>query len=311
VSVLRGRALAVYCFLCAIWGSTWLVIKIGLQYLPPLFFAGIRMGLACLLLAPFAFRRGVPRPSRREAGFIALAGFLQIGVAYALIFVAQQWIESGLSALLFATFPLWVGLLAHFFLPSEPLTARTIGAAALGLVGVAFIEGPTVLHAVGSEPGGVLRGGALVFASAIVAAVANIVNKKYLNRVEPSRNVWGETLVGAAFLLAIAAILERGAPARWTPQAFAALAYLTVFGTALTFVGLFWLIKRVPVSIIGTIPLVDTFIAVVLGAIVLGEKLPARTLAGGALILTGVFLTARGTTRKMRQGSDKSGTIYT
>src|SRR6266540_3448519 len=99
VSALHGRVLAVYCFLCAIWGSTWLVIKIGLQYLPPLSFAGL----------------------------------LQIGVAYALIFVAQQWIESGLSALLFATFPLWVGLLAHFFIENEPLTARTLAAAALGL----------------------------------------------------------------------------------------------------------------------------------------------------------------------------------
>jgi drug/metabolite transporter (DMT)-like permease len=287
MSPLRGRVLAVYCFLCAIWGSTWLVIKIGLQYLPPLRFAGFRMALACLLLAPFAFRRGVRRPSARQTAFIALAGFLQIGVAYALIFVAQQWIESGLSALLFATFPLWVGLFAHFSLPNEPLTVRTLAAAALGLAGVALIEGPTVLRAFGAEPGGLIRGGALVFGSAIVAAVANII-------VEPVRNVWAQTLVGSAFLLAMAALLERGAPARWTPQAFGALAYLTVFGTALTFVGLFWLIKRVPVSIIGTIPLVDTLIAVVLGAIVLGEKLPARTLAGGALILTGVFLTARG-----------------
>ena len=301
MSLLRGRVLAVYCFLCAIWGSTWLVIKIGLQYLPPLSFAGLRMALACLLLAPFAFRRSA-RPTGRETGFVALAGFLQIGVAYALIFVAQQWIESGLSALLFATFPLWVGLLAHFFLENEPLTARTLAAAALGLAGVALIEGPTVLRAFEAEPSGLVRGGALVVASAVVAAVANIINKKQLDRVEPVRNVWGETLVGSAFLLAMAALLERGAPARWTPQALGALAYLTVFGTALTFVGLFWLIKRVPVSIIGTIPLVDTLIAVVLGAIVLGEKLPARTLAGGALILTGVFLTARGTRTEAAAG---------
>jgi drug/metabolite transporter (DMT)-like permease len=303
MSPLRGRVLAVYCFLCAIWGSTWLVIKIGLQYLPPLRFAGVRMALACLLLAPFAFRRGVRRPTRRETAFVALAGFFQIGVAYALIFVAQQWIESGLSALLFATFPLWVGLFAHFSLPNEPLTVRTLAAAALGLAGVALIEAPTVLRAFGAEPGGLIRGGALVFGSAIVAAVANIIVKKHLGRVEPVRNVWAQTLVGSAFLLAMAALLERGARARWTPQAVAALTYLTVFGTALTFVGLFWLIKRVPVSIVGTIPLVDTLIAVVLGAIVLGEKLPARTLAGGALILTGVFLTARGSRTEAAAGA--------
>ena len=291
---LSGRRLGVYLFLCAVWGSTWLVIKIGLQYLPPLRFAGFRMAAACLLLAPFAFRRGTIRPNSRELGFIALAGFLQIGVSYAFVFVAEQWIESGLTALLFGTFPIWVGLFAHFMLPNEPLTRRTVGAALLGLAGVALIQGPAVLRAFQSEPGALLRGGGLVFGSAIVAAFSNIIIKKHLGRVDPTRNVWGETLVGSALLLVLAAAFERGAPARWTPAAWGALAYLTVFGTALTFVGLFWLIKRVPVSIIGTIPLVDTLIAVVLGAIVLGEKLPLRTLVGGALILVGVFFATRG-----------------
>lgn len=293
-SALRGRTLAVYCFLCAIWGSTWLVIKIGLQYLPPLRFAGFRMAAACLLLAPFAFRRAAARPGPRELKFIAIAGFLQIGVSYALVFVAEQWIESGLTALLFGTFPIWVGILAHFMLENEPLTRRTIGAAALGLAGVALIQGPTVLRAFQSDPGALLRGGGLVVGSAIVSALSNILIKKHLGRVDPTLNVWGETLMGSALLLALAAAFERGAPARWTPAAWGSLAYLTVFGTALTFVGLFWLIKRVPVSIIGTIPLVDTLIAVLLGALVLGEKLPLRTLVGGALILVGVYFATRG-----------------
>ena len=293
-SALRGRTLAVYCFLVAIWGSTWLVIKIGLQYLPPLRFAGFRMGAACLLLAPFAFRRKAARPGPREVKFIAIAGFLQIGVSYALVFVAEQWIGSGLTALLFGTFPIWVGILAHFMLPNKPLTPRTIGAAALGLSGVALIQGPTVVRAFQSDPGALLRGGGLVFGSAIVSAFSNIIIKKHLGRVDPTLNVWGETLVGSALLLALAAAFERGAPARWTAAAWGSLAYLTVFGTALTFVGLFWLIKRVPVSIIGTIPLVDTLIAVLLGALVLGEKLPLRTLVGGALILVGVYFATRG-----------------
>jgi drug/metabolite transporter (DMT)-like permease len=303
VFVLRGRVLAVYVLLCAIWGSTWMVIKIGLQYLPPLRFAGFRMAFACLLLAPFAFRRGVRRPTARETAFVALAGLLQIGVAYAFVFVAQQWIESGLSAILFATFPLFVGLLAHFFLPNEPLTARTLVAAGLGIAGVALIQGPAVIRALQTESSGLLHGGALVVGSAIVAAASNILIKRELGRVDPSRNVWAETLVGAAFLLALAAVLERSVPGRWTAAAVGSIAYLAVFGTALGFVGLFWLIKRVPVSIIGTIPLVDTLIAVVLGAIVLGEKLPARTLAGGALILTGVFLTARGSRSEAAAGA--------
>ena len=67
---------------------------------------------------------------------------------------------------------------------------------------------------------------------------------------------------------------------------------LAVFGTALTFAGLFWLIPRVPVAVIGTIPLVDTFLAVLLGSLVLGERLSARVFAGGFLILVGVVLAA-------------------
>jgi len=292
-SVLRGRRLAVYFFLCAVWGSTWLVIKIGLVDLPPLRFAGFRMALACLLLAPVALASRW-RPTRAEVLFGALCGFLQIGLSYAFLFTATQWIESGLAAILFASFPICVGLFAHFLLPEEPLTPRAVAAAALGLAGVAAIEAPAIAGLFSSPAGRLVAGGSLVVAAAIVSAYANVLNKKSLSRVPPVVNVWGQTLVGSAFLLLSALAFERGAPARWTPSALASLAYLAVFGTALTFAGLFWLIPRVPVAVIGTIPLVDTLIAVSLGTLVLHERLSARILAGGILILAGVVLSASG-----------------
>lgn len=291
---LRGRALVVYLFLCAIWGSTWLAIKIGLEYFPPLRFAGWRIALACLVLVPFAFRRRNTRPNVKELRYMVLAGFLQIGLFYALTFTALQWIESGLSALLFATFPICAGVFAHYLLPNEPLTARTLAAAGLGLVGVALIEGPAIVRALQADVGALVRGGGLVFAAAVVAAWASVLVKKHLGRVDPILNVWAETLVGAAFLLPLAALVERGRPSQWTPEAIGSLVYLAVLGTSVTFVGLFWLIKRVPISVVSTIPFVDTVIAVALGAIVLHERLPARSLAGGGLILVGVFLATRG-----------------
>ncbi len=290
MTALRGRALAVYLFLCAVWGSTWLVIKIGLRDLPPLRFAGFRMAAACLLLVPFAFSRGRRHPSPREAALVAWSGLLQIGLSYAFVFLASQWIESGLAALLFCSFPIWVGLFGHFLLPNEPLTPRTLAAAALGLAGVAVIEAPAVKHAFAADFGPLLAGGLLVLGSAIVSGYANVLNKRSLTGVPPPLNVWGQTLVGSTFLLLLAAILERGTPARWTFGAVASLAYLALFGTVLTFVGLFWLIPRVPVSVLGTIPLVDTLLAVALGSIVLGEKLSLRILFGGLLILAGVLL---------------------
>jgi drug/metabolite transporter (DMT)-like permease len=293
-SPLRGKALVVYVGLCIVWGSTWMGNKIGLEFLPPLRFAGMRMSLACLVLLPFALLGGKRWPTARELRFIALAGFLQIGLFYGLIFTAQQWIESGLAAMLFATFPICAGVFAHFLLPNEPLTRWTTAGAGLGLAGVALIEGDAIVRALRSDFGAIAAGGALVFAAAVVSGYASVLVKKHLGRVDPILNVWQETLVGAAFLLPLAALLEQGRPSRWTPSAIGALVYLAIFGTALTFVGLFWLIKRVPISVVSTIPLVDTVIAVLLGAIFLGERLPARTLAGGALILTGVFLASRG-----------------
>ena len=285
-----GRILAVYGFCCLVWGSTWLFIKIGLRDLPPFTFAAFRMGIACALMAPLALAQKGPPTPREERRWIALCGFLQIGVAYALIFAASQWIPSSLAALLFASFPIWVVLFGHGMLPHEPLTARTLGAAALGLAGVGIIEGPEAVEALRGAPGPLAAGGVCVLASAIVSAIANVLNKKHFARVSPYRNVWAQTLVGAAFLAALALAFDRGAP-RWTASALLSLAYLAVFGTALAFAGLFWLIPRVPVAVVGTIPLTDTAIAVVLGAALLHEKLPGRVFAGGGLILAGVIAT--------------------
>ncbi len=293
MSVLSGRKLAMYVGLCAVWGSTWLAIKIGLRDLPPLLFAGVRMALACLLLTPFAFAGGGKRPSPEERGWIAWGGFLQIGVSYACIFLAEQRIDTGLAALLFATFPIFVGVFAHFLLPDEPLTRRTVLSALVGLSGVAVIEGPVLASSFATtETRSLLIGGSLILLSALVAAYSNVINKKHLGAVSAFRNVWGQTLVGSSVLLFGAAALERGAPARWTASAVWSSVYLAVIGTALPFVGLFWLIRRVPVSVVGTIPVVDTVIAIALGSLVLREALSPRVLAGGALILVGVLLAA-------------------
>jgi len=291
VRVLSGRVLAVYSFCCVVWGSTWLVIKIGLEDLPPFHFAAIRMALACLLMAPFAFRPGVRRPSRAENLLIGVCGMLQIGVAYALVFAAEERIDSGLAAILFCTFPIWVGLLGHFLLPDEPLTARTIAAAFLGLAGVATIEAPAILGAFETGPGPLLFGGLCVLGSSVAAAVANVLNKKWFAGVSPERNVWGQTLSGTALLALLALQFEKGARLAWTERAILSVSYLALVGTSMAFAGLFWLIPRVPVSVIGTIPLVDTVIAAALGAAVLGERLPVRVVIGTLGILGGVALT--------------------
>jgi drug/metabolite transporter (DMT)-like permease len=297
MSVLAGRTLVTYIGLCAVWGSTWLVIKIGLRDLPPLWFGAIRMVLACALIAPFAFARGAREGARGKGRQIAFSGFLQIGVNYACVFVAEQWIESGLAAMLFATFPLFAGLFAHAMLPNEPLTRRALASAGLGILGVAIIEWKSIGSLLSGGAGMRVAGSALALLASLTAAYANVYNKKNLQGVPAAWNVWLQTLSGSGLLLALATAFERGATLRWTPTSVSALLYLSIFGTVLPFAGLFWLIHRVPVSVIGTIPIVDTVIAVVLGNLILRESFSPRVLIGAALILVAVLLAS---TRKVR-----------
>jgi drug/metabolite transporter (DMT)-like permease len=140
----RRRDLGIFWFLSALWSGNWLWIKIGLAGLPPFRFAGLRLALACVLLAPFVLKRPRLTVSPGEARWIALVGFLQIGVSYACVFTAEQWIDSGLTALIFASFAIWVPLFGHFLLADEPLTGRILLAILAGLAGVAVIEGPAL-----------------------------------------------------------------------------------------------------------------------------------------------------------------------
>jgi drug/metabolite transporter (DMT)-like permease len=288
---MRGKTLLLYCLCCAIWGSTWLVIKIGLADFPPLRFAGFRMGIACVLLTGFAVG-GATRLRSGEVRAIAVAGLLQIGVSYALVFAAEATIDSGMTAVLFASFPIWISIFAHAVLPDEPLRPAAAIAAVVGMAGVALLELPAVEGAVA---GGRFPAAALFpLGASIASAFANVWMKKRLARVPPRVNLWGQTLVGSIFLFALSAVLEGRARVHWTPRAFGSLAYLSVLGTVVAFLALFWLIPRVPMATIGAIPLVDTLIAVALGAIVLGERVGWRFFAGGAMILTGAAVATWG-----------------
>jgi drug/metabolite transporter (DMT)-like permease len=289
---MRPAVLLVYVGISILWGSTWSVIRVGLDDLPPLLFAGTRMAIAAVLLAPFAWRagafRGVPPAA---AGRIAWVGLLQIAIPYGLMFVAQQWVPSALSAILFATFPVWIALLSRAMLPGETLGPAKILSAALGIGGIAILEAPH-LASVDTSPLLALGSGLIVLAS-IVVALANVLVRRHLLAVSPLAMTAGQTAVGAVVLLAGAALVERGAAVRFTPASVAALLYLAVFATAVTYVGLYWLVQRVPMAAIGAIPLLDTTVAVLLGALLLGEDVGWHLAAGGALVLAAAAIAGR------------------
>ncbi len=285
---MKARVRAAYLCCCLLWGSSWLFIKVGLRDLPPLLFAGTRMLLAAAVLLPFAAASGLRAHGRRAVGRMAVIGLFQIGIPYGLLFAGQQWIPSALAAVLFATFPVWLALIARLLLPDHPLTGRRVVAAVLGIAGIVVLELPGLRGQALSPLAA--AGGALVLGASIVVAFANVLVRKELGPYPPIVTAFVQVFAGALLLLSLSLALERGRPASFTPTALFAIAWLAVLGTAVTYLFLFWLIPRVSMPAIGAIPLLDTMVAVTLGAVLLHEPLGWPLLAGGALVLSGAAL---------------------
>src|SRR5262245_27185571 len=134
------KARLVWLILCGIWGSTWLFIKVGLEDLPPLTFAGIRFVIACTILLAVIRIRDIRLPrAPGEWRLLALTGVLSFAVNYGLIFWGEQYISSGLAALLQATIPAFGLVIAHFYLPGERMTWAKIAGVVLGVCGVGIV----------------------------------------------------------------------------------------------------------------------------------------------------------------------------
>src|SRR5215217_1487342 len=134
------KARLVWLILCCIWGSTWLFIKLGLADLPPLTFAGIRFVIACtILFAIISIKRLQLPKSRSDWILLAVTGVLSFSLNYGLLFWGEQFISSGLAALLQATIPAFGLVFAHFHLAGERLSWARMGGVVLGVFGVGVV----------------------------------------------------------------------------------------------------------------------------------------------------------------------------
>ena len=294
----------VWLILCLLWGTTWIFIKIGLNDLPPITFAASRFILAVAILVPVIWLRNLPWPrTASEWRLIAITGFLQFSLNYSAVFWAQQHITSGLAAVLQATITVFGLLLAWIFLPFERITGLKIFAVLLGLAGVAviFIEQLRV------ESFMAFMGCVVIVGGAYCAAQASILIKSRGSNLHPASLVCAQMICGLPAIVVYALVAE-GNPAsfNWTWIAVGCVLYLTLFGTIAAFWLYYWLLSRIESTKAMMISLVTPLIAVVIGALTLGERLPPQTLFGGLLIIASIGLIVIKKTGVVRVASDQS-----
>jgi drug/metabolite transporter (DMT)-like permease len=271
--------------LAVIWSSTWVAIKIGLEDCPPLLGAGVRFTVAGLLLLAFAAAQGRSlRTDRLLAGVLALFPF---ALTYGLIYWAEQYVPSGLTAVLFGVLPLYIALLGAALLPDAPLRVPIVVGVLIAIGGLAL----AVLESVelGTAEKAAL-GAVAVAVSPIGAAVGNIGQKLRAAELDAVvLNGWG-MLGGGLLLLAASVLGEDWGEFVWSAESVGSIAYLVLFGSAVTFVTLTVLLRHISAMAMGFLAMILPFGALIFGALLYDESITARAVGGAALVATGLLI---------------------
>ncbi|HET9949922.1 MAG TPA: EamA family transporter [Longimicrobiales bacterium] len=285
-----GSLVAAFAAVYVIWGSTYLAIRWAIETTPPLLMAAARFLLAGGMVYAWVRARGARRPTGAEWRAAAIAGGLMLGGGNGGVVVAEQWVPSGMAALLVASVPLWlVGLDALFGSRRRPSRRAQLGLLG-GFAGVALLGGAPGTGAGGPEE---LLGALIVLAGCASWAAGSLYVQRAPKPSEPLTWVAMQMITGGA-VLAVASLalgepaaLELGAVSVRSALAFA---YLVVFGSLVAYSAYVWLLHATTPARVGTYAYVNPVIALLLGWGLAGEPLGGRSLLAAAVIVGSVVL---------------------
>jgi drug/metabolite transporter (DMT)-like permease len=283
--VSRPVVWSLYAMNVVIWSSTWVAIKIGLEDVPPLLGAGIRFALAGAALLVVA--RLLGRRLGTDAFLAGLLALLPFAGAYGLIYWGEQYVPSGLAAVLFGVMPLYSATIASIALADEPLKPRLVAGIAVAIGGLAIAFGESL--ALGDAEWALLAATACAIAP-LAAAIGNVAIKRRGHALDPIvLNGWA-MLGGGALLLAASAPSEDWASATWTAQAIGSIGYLAIIGSAVPFVTLTILLRNLPAVTVSYITLLLPFGALAFGAALYDEHVTLAAIGGALLVASGLLI---------------------
>ena len=290
----NAKAIFAWINVCVIWGTTYLVIRIGVGHMPPMIFAGIRWVIAGLAFMTVLKWRGTSLPKANEMVHLAVVGLALIGFGNGLVVFAEQWIPSGLAALLITTVPFFmVGM--ESLLPKGPkLNATILTGLIMGLAGVCLIFGKDIKYL--ADPDN--RIGVLALLGAVIFWSIGSLYSKYVKvDVHPLMGASVQMLMAGIVLSAIGISIGELPRLRFEINGLLSLAYLVVVGSFIGYTSYIYAIAKLPLSLISTYAYINPVIALFLGWIVLDEKLDFQTAIAAAVIIAGVFIVKQGTAR--------------
>lgn len=301
---LTRRAWVAWVVVCVVWGTTYLAIRVALESMPPLLMAAMRWIAAGAILIAGLKMRGERLPGPRAWPALTVLGILLLGFGNGAVVWAEQTVASGLTAVLVATVPFWMvgvealtarraGLVGGRQSDSKDgLTARRVAGLIVGFAGIVLLVWPELR--VGRSGGGFLVGVVATQVAGIGWAMGSSFARHRGRTAARSENVLAtaafEMLFGGAALLVVGLSLGEWTRLTFTSRSSLALAHLIFFGAVAGFTAYAYMLKHLPVATASLYAYVNPVIAVILGALVLGEPFGLRMALAAAVVFAGVGL---------------------
>jgi drug/metabolite transporter (DMT)-like permease len=283
----RTLAFVAWIVLCIVWGTTYLAIRVALESVPVALIAGLRFTAAGLILIAALRLTGQTLPPPRTWGSAALAGFLLLVIGNGGVVWAEQYVASGLAAVIIAMVPFWNVLVEAVSPNGERPSVRTMLGLAIGFAGIVVLVWPELFTAGGS--GFWFVAGVISLQVACAGwAVGTSFTKRTTVSSPPVTTAAMQQLAAGMMFLAIATITGEWNHLAFTARSATAVAYLVIFGSIVAYSAYLYALKHLPIATVSLYTYVNPIIAVVLGTVLLSEPFSSRTLVASVLVFAGI-----------------------
>lgn len=291
----RHLAYIAWITVCFVWGTTYLAIRVALESVPVALLAGLRWAAAGALLAVALPLFGERLPHPRTWGPIAVAGFLMAVIGNGGVVWAEQYVASGLAAVIVATVPFWAVVIEAALPRGERPTMRTMVGLAVGFLGIVVLVWPELT--VGGQEGRLFVAGVIALQIACVGwALGTSYTKRNATTASPLSASAMQMLLSGAMLIGIGTATGEWSRLVFTTRTASAMVYLVLIGSIVGYSAYVYALKYLPISTVSLYAYVNPIIAVVLGTLLLSEPFSLRIIVASALVFAGIAI-VRSTSR--------------
>jgi drug/metabolite transporter (DMT)-like permease len=288
----RLTAYAALAVVCVLWGTTFLALRIGVMDVPPFLFTSLRQTIAGILLtgALLIFTK-TPLPSRSQLLEQALGGIFLVAIGNGLVGYAEVHVPSSIAAIICSMMPVWVILINLFTTGDERPTFPVIMGLAIGLAGIVLIFGENLADF--ANPG-YAWGIVVIFVANMGWAYGSIRMKRKNQQSNAIMNAGLQMLLGGLFLVPVSLVFDDYSNLQWTTDATYSLIYLILFGSVAAYGCYSYAVKKLPMTIVTLYAYINPIVAMILGALVLGEKFNVRMGIAMLVTIAGIYIVNKG-----------------